>query len=59
LDLPEFAHAVPTTENLAEAIRASLQRSWTLAPRLAAVRISETARNSFAWEAGPAVTEES
>lgn len=50
-DVPEFACRVPTTENLAEVIRASLEQNWNLAPRLAAVRISETDRNTFAWEA--------
>jgi 6-pyruvoyltetrahydropterin/6-carboxytetrahydropterin synthase len=50
-DVAEFAHAVPTTENLALLIRDSLARSWTLAPRLAGVRIYETARNVFTWRA--------
>ena len=50
-DLPEFATAVPTTENLATVIRQSLQREWTLAARLVRVRISETDRNTFVWEA--------
>ena len=50
-DLPEFASAVPTTENLATVIRESLQRQWTLAARLVRVRISETDRNTFVWEA--------
>ena len=50
-DLPEFATAVPTTENLATVIRESLQREWTLAARLVRVRISETDRNTFVWEA--------
>jgi len=52
-DLPEFATAVPTTENLATVIRESLQREWTLAARLVRVRISETDRNTFVWEAPP------
>ena len=50
-DLPEFAAAVPTTENLATVIRQSLERQWTLAARLVRVRISETDRNTFVWEA--------
>ena len=52
-DLPEFATAVPTTENLATVIRESLQRHWTLPARLVRVRISETDRNTFVWEASP------
>ena len=50
-DLPEFATAVATTENLATVIRESLEREWTLAARLVRVRISETDRNTFIWEA--------
>lgn len=49
-DLGEFADAVPTTENLAHVIRGSLASQWTLAPRLVRIQISETARNTFAWE---------
>jgi len=49
-DLPEFASAVPTTENLAAAIRAMLLEHWTLRPRLAHLRISETDRNTFDLE---------
>ena len=52
-DLPEFATAVPTTENLATVIRESLERHWTLPARLVRVRISETDRNTFVWEAPP------
>jgi 6-pyruvoyltetrahydropterin/6-carboxytetrahydropterin synthase len=51
LDVDEFARLAPTTENLAEVIRHWLQAGWTLDPRLVRVRISETDRNSFAWEA--------
>ncbi len=51
MDVDEFARLVPTTENLAGVVRQWLQAGWTLAPRLAGVRISETDRNSFAWEA--------
>ena len=50
-DLPEFATAVATTENLATVIRESLESQWTLAARLVRVRISETDRNTFVWEA--------
>ena len=54
-DVPEFAGAnVPTTENLAEAIQRRLTAHWTLEPRLVRVRIAETDRNSFVWEAGRA-----
>ena len=49
-DLPELEGQVPTTENLAFTIEAMLQRQWTLAARLARVRISETARNTFELE---------
>ena len=50
-DVPEFVNTVPTTENLAEVIRDYLLRDWTLKARLVRLRISETDRNSFAWEA--------
>ena len=49
-DLPELQRQVPTTENLASAIEAMLTRQWTLPARLARVRISETARNTFELE---------
>jgi len=49
-DVPELAGAVPTTENLASAIRRTLVNSWTLPPRLERVRISETDRNIFELE---------
>jgi 6-pyruvoyl-tetrahydropterin synthase len=53
-DVAEFAAtvptAVPTTENLASVIRSTLERHWTLKPRLVRVQISETPRNSFCWE---------
>jgi len=52
-DVPEFASAVPTTENLATVILESLEREWTLPARLVRVRISETDRNTFVWEASP------
>src|SRR5712691_7745223 len=42
VDVPELAGAVPTTENLASAIRQTLVKSWTLLARLKRVRISET-----------------
>lgn len=50
-DLPEFASAVATTENLATVIRSRLESQWTLPGRLVRVRISETDRNTFVWEA--------
>jgi 6-pyruvoyltetrahydropterin/6-carboxytetrahydropterin synthase len=49
-DLPEFAETVPTTENLADAIRAMLLDRWNLRARLAHLRISETDRNTFDLE---------
>ena len=49
-DLPELEGQVATTENLAFTIEAMLQRQWTLDARLARVRISETARNTFELE---------
>ncbi|HSP67196.1 MAG TPA: 6-carboxytetrahydropterin synthase [Bryobacteraceae bacterium] len=49
-DLPEFAQAVPTTENLATLVQGALAESWNLPARLARVRISETGRNSFELE---------
>jgi 6-pyruvoyltetrahydropterin/6-carboxytetrahydropterin synthase len=51
VDVPEMQDVVPTTENLASAIRASLEREWPLAARLSKVRISETDRNIFELEA--------
>jgi 6-pyruvoyltetrahydropterin/6-carboxytetrahydropterin synthase len=49
-DVPELARRVPTTENLASAIEDMLMRSWKLPARLAKVRISETAKNTFELE---------
>lgn len=49
-DLPELRSQVATTENLAFAIERMLARDWTLPARLARVRISETARNTFELE---------
>ena len=50
VDVPAMANVVPTTENLASAIRTSLEREWPLAARLSRVRISETDRNIFELE---------
>ncbi len=50
MDVPELASAVPTTENLASAIRQFLATDWPLAARLQRVRISETDRNMFELE---------
>jgi len=47
VDVPEMAGIVPTTENLASAIRDVIAREWSLPARLDRVRISETARNIF------------
>ncbi len=52
VDLAEFQGAVPTTENLAMVVRDYLNAVWTLPAKLARVRISETERNTFVWEAG-------
>jgi 6-pyruvoyltetrahydropterin/6-carboxytetrahydropterin synthase len=46
-DRPEFRHDVPTTENLAMLVRDLLRQDWKLSPKLKAVRISETERNTF------------
>ncbi len=46
-DVAELRGIVPTTENLAEALRQALAREWPLAARLSGVRISETDRNTF------------
>lgn len=51
LDVPEMADVVPTTENLASAIRNVIAQEWSLPARLHRVRISETARNIFELEA--------
>ena len=50
VNVPAMANVVPTTENLASAIRTSLERDWPLAARLSRVRISETDRNIFELE---------
>ncbi len=47
LDRAEFLKTVPTTENLASLIQHLLAEHWTLAPKLRAVRVAETDRNSF------------
>ncbi len=51
-DIPELAGSVTTTENLATLVREALTEGWTLPARLARVRISETARNTFELEVG-------
>jgi 6-pyruvoyltetrahydropterin/6-carboxytetrahydropterin synthase len=50
LDVPEMEGAVPTTENLASFIKKRLCEGWNLPPRLARIRIIETARNTFELE---------
>jgi 6-pyruvoyltetrahydropterin/6-carboxytetrahydropterin synthase len=50
LDIPELAGSVTTTENLATMVKGALSEGWTLPARLAKVRISETARNTFELE---------
>ena len=49
-DIPELAGSVTTTENLASLVQGALTAGWTLPARLARVRISETARNTFELE---------
>ena len=51
-DIPELAGSVTTTENLATMVQGALAEGWTLPARLARVRISETARNTFELEVG-------
>jgi 6-pyruvoyltetrahydropterin/6-carboxytetrahydropterin synthase len=46
-DVPDLRGFVPTTENLAEALKRALSRDWPLQARLSGVRISETDRNTF------------
>jgi 6-pyruvoyltetrahydropterin/6-carboxytetrahydropterin synthase len=51
-EVPAFAHAVPTSENLAAEICRVLKSQWSAAfpgpwPRLEKVRIAETPRNIF------------
>ena len=51
-DVPAFASAVPTTENVILEVRRRLAGGWTRAfpgggPSLAKVRIEETKRNTF------------
>jgi 6-pyruvoyltetrahydropterin/6-carboxytetrahydropterin synthase len=50
VEVGELAGQVATTENLALAIETMLDREWNLPVRLARVRISETARNTFELE---------
>ena len=50
-DLTEFTATVPTTENLAMLVRDYLLAAWNLPAKLVRVRISETERNTFVWEA--------
>ena len=52
VDIPELASSVTTTENLATMVEGALSKGWTLPARLAKVRISETARNTFELEVG-------
>jgi len=46
-DVPQLRGKVTTTENLALVIQSLLSSRWDLPSRLAAVRVSETDRNSF------------
>lgn len=50
-DVAEFSVVVPTTENLAEAVRGWLKKSWDASlPPLRRVRIFETRNNVFEIE---------
>jgi 6-pyruvoyltetrahydropterin/6-carboxytetrahydropterin synthase len=49
--LPEFAHEIPSTENLSTEIHEILQRGFTYA-HLEKVRIEETMMNSFEYAGG-------
>ena len=49
-EIAELTGRVTTTENLAGMVQEALAQNWTLPARLAAVRIAETARNSFELE---------
>ncbi len=51
VDVPAMVDVVPTTENLASAVRSMLEADWPLTARLRRVRISETERNIFELEA--------
>jgi 6-pyruvoyltetrahydropterin/6-carboxytetrahydropterin synthase len=51
IDVPELTGVVPTTENLASAIRNVVVREWSLPARLQRIRVSETDRNIFELEA--------
>jgi 6-pyruvoyltetrahydropterin/6-carboxytetrahydropterin synthase len=46
-NLNDIIPEVATTENLAKLVRGLLTASWSVRPRLMAVRISETDRNTF------------
>jgi 6-pyruvoyltetrahydropterin/6-carboxytetrahydropterin synthase len=50
VDVDAMRSRVPTTENLAIAIREMLEQNWTLPARLAKVRVAETDRNIFELE---------
>jgi 6-pyruvoyltetrahydropterin/6-carboxytetrahydropterin synthase len=51
-DVAELRGKVTTTENLALVIQSLLEARWDLPARLAAVRVSETDRNSFELRIG-------
>lgn len=52
-DVSEFRRLVPTTENVALVVKDWLQAAWNLPARLKRIRIIETDRNIFEWEAMP------
>ena len=52
VDVPEFQELVPTSENILRVIEDRLRRNWPNSwPRLEALRLRETARNSFELKA--------
>jgi 6-pyruvoyltetrahydropterin/6-carboxytetrahydropterin synthase len=52
MDLPEFRHLIPTTENIAIMIGKVLEDGWTAefgvpGPKLVGIHVQETDRNGF------------
>ena len=55
-EVAEFASAIPTSENLTLVIEERLKRAWKSAfpgewPRLDRIRLQETRKNTFEWNA--------
>ena len=52
VDVPEFEELVPTSENILRVVENRLREHWPQEwPRLEAIRLRETARNSFKLKA--------